>query len=161
MKLELKWVAIIFVAHVLWHLGEKMMGFYSDKAAYQELSAISFMAVLSILMMLVILDLRKSNRGYLNRRHGFTSSLFISLVLVALSPLMVLLLWFVIQPDYFNHMIMLALENDEYQAFELAKQEYSYWNYVKLYIAGYLMVGSLAGAFWSMVFHRLPEPVTD
>lgn len=161
MKLELKWVAIIFVIHVLWHLGEKMMGFYSDRAAIQEFSAISFMLVLAFLMMLAILDLRKNNRGYLNRRHGFTSSLFISLVLVALSPIMVLLLWLVIQPDYFNHMIMLALENDEYQAYEVAKQEYNYWNYVKLYIAGYLVVGSLAGAFWSLVFHRMPEPVSD
>ena len=161
MKLELKWVGIIFVVHALWHFGEKMMGFYGEKAGLQEYAAVSFMAVLAFLMMLAILDLRKSNRGYLNRRHGFTSSLFISLVLVALSPLMVLLLWLVIQPDFFNQMIMLALENDEYQAYELAKQEYNYWNYVKLYIAGYLIVGALSGAFWSMVFHKLPEPVTD
>lgn len=161
MRIEIKWVAIIFVLHVCWHLLEKFLGFYSHNAAYQELSAISFMLVLSLLMLLAILDIRKSNRGYLNRRHGFTSSLFISLMLVALSPIMVLLLWLVIEPDFFNKMIMLALENDEYQAYEAAKSEYSYWNYVKLYIAGYLVVGSLSGAFWSMILHKMPEPVSD
>ena len=161
MKLELKWVAIIFGVHILWHLGEKFMGFYGERAGIQEFSAVSFMLVLSLLMLLAILDLRKSNRGYLNRRHGFTSSLFISLVLVALSPIMVLLLWLVIEPDFFNHMIILALENDEYQVYEVAQQEYNYWNYVKLYIAGYLIVGSLSGAFWSMLLHKLPQPVSD
>lgn len=161
MKLELKWVSIIFVIHILWHIGERFFGFYDENAAYQEMSATSFMVVYAFLMLLAMLDLRKSNKGYLNRRHGFTSSLFISLVLVALAPIMVLLLWFVIQPDFFNKMILLSLENDEYQAYEAAVREYNYWNYLTLYIAGYLLVGSLSGAFWSFILHKMPEPVTD
>lgn len=161
MKLELKWVAIVFALHALWHVGEKMMGFYSERAGVQEYAAVSFLFVLALLMMLAVLDLRKSNRGYLNKRHGLTSSLFISLILVVLAPVMVLLLSVVIQPNYFNEMIMMSLQNDEYQAYELAVQEYNYWSYVKMYIAGYLLVGALSGAFWSFIFHKMPEPVTD
>lgn len=161
MKLELKWVAIIFVVHIIWQIFERLLGFYADRSGYQEFAGFAFLVVYSLLILLALLDLRGKNKGFLNRRHGFISGLFISFILVALSPVMVAILAFGIQPDFFNIMINNALENGEYQAYEAAAMEYSYWSYVKLYMAGYLLVGSLSGALWAFVLHKMPEPVTD
>lgn len=161
MKLELKWVTIIFVVHIVWHIFERVLGFYGDRSAYEEFAGFGFLLVYSLLMLLAIFNLKSRNGGLLNRRQGFLSGLFISLIMVVLSPLMVAILAFGIQPDYFNIMIANALENGEYQAYEAAALEYSYWGVVKLYMAGYLLVGSLSGAFWSFLLHKMPEPVTD
>jgi hypothetical protein len=161
MKVELKWVAIVFVLHVLWHIGERVLGFYSDKIAYHEFSGTAFMLVYGLIMFLAIADIRSQNRGYLNRRHGFLSGLFISLVLVALAPLMIAILLFAIQPDFFDKLIIAATENGEYSVYEAAQQEYNYWSFVRLYMAGYLLVGALSAALWSFILHKMPEPVSD
>jgi hypothetical protein len=161
MKLELKWVSIIVIVHLLWNIGERFLGFFGEKAAYQGLSGSLFLVVYALLMYLAVADLRSRNRGFLNRRQGFLSGLFISLILVALSPIMVGILAFVIQPDFFNEMIMASTTNGEYQSYQMAEQEYNYWNYVKLYMAGYMLVGSLSAALWSFVLHKMPDPVTD
>ena len=161
MKLELKWVSIIIILHILWHVGERMLGFYGEKSNYQEFSGMVFMALYAFVMYLAIADLRSRNRGFLNKRQGFLSGLFISLILVAFAPIMVGLLAFVIQPDFFNEMIMASTTNGEYQSYQMAEQEYNYWSYVKLYMAGYMLVGSLFAALWSYILHRMPDPVTD
>ena len=161
MKLELKWVAIIFIVHLIWLFLERTLGFYGDRSSYEELAGFVFLVVYASLVLLALLDLKAKNKGYLNRRHGFISGLFISFVLVALSPIMVGLLAYVIQPDFFNIMISNAIENGDYRAYEAAAQEYSYWSFVKLFMAGYLLVGSLSGALWSFLLHKMPEPVTD
>lgn len=161
MKLELKWVSIVFLLHILWHVAERMLGLYSDNAEYEGYSRLFFMAVYAVIMLLAILDLRKKNNGFLNRRHGFLSGLFISLILVATAPIIVALLMFVIQPGFFDQMIMVATQNGEYQVYEAAAQEYNYWSYVKLYMAGYMLVGSLSAAFFSFILHKMPEPATE
>lgn len=161
MKLELKWVAIIFVVHLIWHIGERAMGFYGERFGYQELAGWAFLMVYAVLILFALMDLKNTNRGFLNRRHGFLSSLFISLVLVALAPVTVGILAYFIQPDFFSEMINNALNDGEYRAYEAAAMEYNYWSFVKLYMAGYLLVGSLSGALWSFLLHKMPEPVTD
>lgn len=161
MKLELKWVSIIIILHIIWHIAERLLGFYSDKALYQGLSSAVFMVVYAGIMYLAVAGLRESNRGYLNKRQGFLSGLFISLIMVAFAPIMVGLLQFLIQPDFFNTMIMETTNNGAYQSYQMAEKEYNYWNYVTLYMAGYLLVGSLSAALWSYVLHKMPEPVSD
>lgn len=161
MRVEIKWVIIIFIVHAIWHVLERFLGLYGDLFRYQEFSSWAFLLVYAMMMLLAILDLRSSNNGFLNRRHGFISSLFISFILTALSPIMVGLVAYVIQPDFFNIMINNSLDSGEYRAYEAAAMDYSYWSYVKLYMAGYLLVGSLSGAFWSYLFHKMPDPVTD
>ncbi len=161
MKTELKWVTIIFVLHIAWHFAERFLGFYAEKAVYHEITSISFFVVYALAMYFAIADLRASNGGYLNKRHGFLSGLFISLIMVATAPIMIGLLMFAIQPGFFNQMILAATSNGEYSLYEAAQQEYNYWSYVKLYMAGYLLVGSLSAALWSYVLHRMPDPVND
>jgi hypothetical protein len=161
MKLELKWVIIIFAVHIFWHILTRALGLYGDRSSYEELSLFVFAFVYALLMLLALLDLRSRNKGYLNRRHGFSSGLFISFILVVLSPLMVAILAFGIQPDFFNIMISNSIANGEYLSYEAAASEYSYWNYVQLYMATYLLVGSLSGALWAYLLHKVPMPVTD
>lgn len=161
MKLELKWVAIIFIVHLIWHIAERALGFYGDRFGYQELASGLFLLVYSLLVLFALIDLKNKNRGFLNRRHGFLSSLFISFILVVLAPVTVGILAYAIQPDFFGTMISNALSDGEYRAYEAAAMEYNYWNFVRLYMAGYLLVGSLSGALWSFLLHKMPEPVTD
>ena len=161
MRTEIKWVIIIFIIHALWHVLERVVGLYGDLFKYQELSSWIFLIIYAGLILLAVLDIKSNNNGYLNRRHGFVSSLFISFILTALAPIMVGLVAYVIQPDFFNIMINNSLNAGEYRAYEAAAIDYSYWSYVKLYMAGYLLVGSLSGAFWSYLLHKIPDPVTD
>lgn len=161
MKLEIKWVAIVFILHVLWQIGERSLGFYGPRIRHEELAGMGFYIVYALVMFLAVADLKSRNNGFLNRRQGFLSGLFISLILVALAPIMVGILMFAIQPDFFNVMIMSATESGEYSGYQAAVQEYNYWSYVKLFMAGYLLVGSLSAALWSFLLHKMPEPVSD
>lgn len=161
MKLELKWVAIIFVVHILWHIAEKMLGIYGANVAYKDISGPLFLVVYGGIMFLAISDLRSKNRGYLNRRHGFLSSLFISFVLVALAPVMVALLVFVISPDFFNDMIIATTDSGIYSSYAAAENEFNFWSFVRLYMVSYLLAGALSGALWSFLLHKMPEPAAD
>lgn len=161
MRVEIKWIAIILLVHVIWHVLERVFGFYGALFRFEGYASWAFLLVYTVLMFLALRDLRASNRGFLNRRHGFVSSLFISFILTALAPVIVALLAYLIQPDFFMLMINNALDSGEYRAYEAAAIDYSYWSYVKLYMAGYLLVGSLSGAFWSYLLHRIPEPATE
>lgn len=161
MRVELKWALIIFVAHSLWHVAERFMGLYGLHYGWQEIASFLFLGIYAGLMFLALYDLRGSNNGFLNRRHGFVSAFFISLILVAAAPITVGLLAFVIQPDFFAVMIENSMRINEYSAYELAQQEYNYWAFVKLYMIGYMLVGSLSGALWAYVLHKMPEPVRD
>ncbi len=161
MKLELKWVSIVFIAQIIWQIAERLLGIYGSRVSYHDLSGTAFMAVYALIMYLAVADLKAKNRGFLNRRQGFLSGLFISLILVALSPIMVAILMFAVQPDYFNVMIAATTEINEYSTYEAAYQEFNYWNYVKLYMTGYLLVGSLSAAFWSYRLHKLPDPIEE
>jgi len=161
MKLEIKWVAIVFILHVLWLIGERTFGFFGARIRHEELVSLAFFIVYALVMFLAVADLKSRNNGFLNRRQGFLSGLFMSLILVAMAPVMVGILMFAIQPDFFNVMIMAATERGEYSVYEAAVQEYNYWSYVKLFMAGYLLVGSLSAALWSFILHKMPEPVSD
>jgi len=161
MRVEIKWAIIIFIAHALWHVAERFMGLYGLHYGWQEIASLLFLAAYAGLMFVALFDLRKSNNGHLNRRHGFVSAFFISLILVAAAPITVALLAFVIQPDFFLIMIENSMRIGEYSAYELAEQEYSYWAFVKLYMIGYMLVGTLSGALWAYVLHKMPEPVQD
>jgi len=161
MRIEIKWAIIIFIIHALWHVAERVMGLYELHYGWQEVASWLFLAAYAGLMYMALLDLRKSNNGYLNRRHGFVSAFFISLILVAATPIMVGLVAFVIQPDFFSIMIENSMRTNEYSAYELAEQEYNYWAFVKLYMSGYILVGSLSGALWAYLLHKMPEPVRD
>ena len=161
MKLEMKWVAVVFILHILWLIGERTFGFFGNRIRHEDLINMAFYVLYAGVMFLAVADLKSRNNGFLNRRQGFLSSLFISLILVALAPIMVGILMFAIQPDFFNVMIMSATERGEYSAYDAAIQEYNYWSYVKTFMAGYLLAGSLSGALWSFLLHKMPEPVSD
>lgn len=161
MRIEIKWAIIIFIVQMLWLVAERFAGLYGAHYGWHEIGSWLFLGIYAGLMFLALYDLRKSNNGFLSRRHGFISGFFISLIMVAVAPIVVAILAFVIQPNFFSVMIENALRVNEYSAYELAEQEYNYWAFVKLYMAGYLLVGSLSGALWSSLLHRVPEPVRD
>lgn len=161
MKVELKWVVIIFIVHLLWHVTEKLLGFYTTNIEYTDYSGFVFMPVYAGLMYLALVDLRKSNHNLLNRRHAFLSGLFISLCLVVLAPVMVFLVVFLLQPDFFQNMIAYGVNSGKYSSYGQAATEFSYWGFVKLYMAIYMLVGSLSAALWGFVLHKMPDPVTE
>jgi len=161
MKIEIKWVVVIFIVHVLWHLAEKLMGFYNVSNDWVLYSGVAFTILYAVFIYAMLTQVKKSNRGFLHRRQALLSGLFVGLSLVVLTPVLVFLLNFVIEPGYFDKMILMSLDAGEYNSYGEAAIEYGFWNYVIIYMARYLLIGVLAAAFFGFVMHEVPEPATE
>lgn len=161
MKLELKWALLAFIMHQTWHLGEKLLGFYGSSNSYNVISGLVFAALYSFFIFIMLGQLKKKNGGFLHRRQALLSGIFVSLFLLASAPITIFMLNFVIEPGYFNKMILLALDTGEYSSYGEAKLEYGFWNYVILYMALYMLVGVGSAALYGFILHKLPEPIAE
>lgn len=161
MKLEFKWVIIIFIVHQLWHLGEKLLGFYNNINSYNIISGVIFIGVYIWFIYLMLSQLKAKNGGFLHRRQALLSGLFVGLMLVASAPVTIFILNYFIEPGYFNNMILMSLDNGNYSSYGEAALEYGFWNYVILYMAVYLIIGVLSASGIGYLLHEVPKPVTE
>ena len=146
-QIELKWALVFVGMTLIWMIGEKLLGYHSEKIDQHEVIT-NFIAIPAIAVYVFALLDKKKNfyKGQMNYLQGFISGIIISVIVAAISPLTQYLTSVVISPEYFPNIIKYAVDNGKATQAEAI----SYFN-LKSYII-YGVIGALGmGAVTSAI----------
>ena len=145
-QIELKWALVFVGMTLIWMIGEKLLGYHSEKIDQHEVIT-NFIAIPAIAVYVFALLDKKKNfyKGQMNYLQGFISGIIISVIVAAISPLTQYLTSVVISPEYFPNIIKYAVDNGKVTQAEAI----SYFNlksYVTYGVIGALGMGAVTSA---------------
>jgi hypothetical protein len=145
-QIELKWALVFVGMTLIWMIGEKLLGYHSEKIAQHEVIT-NFIAIPAIAVYVFALLDKKKNfyKGQMNYLQGFISGIIISVIVAAISPLTQYLTSVVISPEYFPNIIKYAVDNGKVTQAEAI----SYFNlksYITYGVIGALGMGAVTSA---------------
>ncbi len=145
-QIELKWALVFVGMTLIWMIGEKLLGYHSEKIAQHEVTT-NFIAIPAIAVYVFALLDKKKNfyNGHMNYLQGFISGIIISVIVAAISPLTQYLTSVVISPEYFPNIIKYAVDNGKATQAEAI----SYFNlksYITYGVIGALGMGAVTSA---------------
>jgi hypothetical protein len=146
-QIESKWALVFTGMTLIWMIGEKLLGYHSEKIDQHEIVT-NFIAIPAIAVYVFALLDKKKNfySGQMTYLQGFISGIIISVIVAAISPLTQYLTSVVISPEYFPNIIKYAVDNGKVTQAEAI----SYFNLTSFVIYG--VIGALGmGAFTSAV----------
>ena len=145
-QIELKWALVFVGMTLIWMIGEKLLGYHSEKIDQHEVIT-NFIAIPAIAVYVFALLDKKKNfyKGQMNYLQGFISGIIISVIVAAISPLTQYLTSVVISPEYFPNIIKYAVDNGKATQAEAI----SYFNlksYITYGVIGALGMGAVTSA---------------
>ena len=145
-QIELKWALVFLGMTLIWMIGEKLLGYHSEKIDQHEVIT-NFIAIPAIAVYVFALLDKKKNfyKGQMNYLQGFISGIIISVIVAAISPLTQYLTSVVISPEYFPNIIKYAVDNGKATQAEAI----SYFNlksYITYGVIGALGMGAVTSA---------------
>jgi len=145
-QIELKWALVFVGMTLIWMIGEKLLGYHSEKIAQHEVIT-NFIAIPAIAVYVFALLDKKKNfyNGQMNYLQGFISGIIISVIVAAISPLTQYLTSVVISPEYFPNIIKYTVDNGKATQAEAI----SYFNlksYITYGVIGALGMGAVTSA---------------
>ena len=145
-QIELKWALVFVGMTLIWMIGEKLLGYHSEKIDQHEVIT-NFIAIPAIAVYVFALLDKKKNfyKGQMNYLQGFISGIIISVIVAAISPLTQYLTSVVISPEYFPNIIKYAVDNGKVTQAEAI----SYFNlksYITYGVIGALGMGAVTSA---------------
>jgi hypothetical protein len=145
-QIELKWALVFLGMTLIWMIGEKLLGYHSEKIDQHEVIT-NFIAIPAIAVYVFALLDKKKNfyNGQMNYLQGFISGIIISVIVAAISPLTQYLTSVVISPEYFPNIIKYAVDNGKATQAEAI----SYFNlksYITYGVIGALGMGAVTSA---------------
>jgi hypothetical protein len=144
-RLEVKWGIIFSLMTIFWMILEKMLGWHDELIEHHE-TMTNFVAIPAILLyVLALIEKRKSLGGLMSWKEGFFSGLGISVIVALLAPLVQLLVYYVISPEYFQTVIEFAVSEQGKNREEME----AYFN-IKSYLwqsaVGAIFMGAMTSA---------------
>ena len=157
MKNEFKWAVIISVIMLAWLTILKFAGFESEKASQFSMVSMVFFVFMFGFYVLAVRERRTRLRGFIERRDAFLTGLIITMFLVLLMPINMLIFHFVINPDFFQTMIDVAVESGT--PFEQAKSDYNLVAYIFSSMLMMAILGGLYSAVCAVLLQRVPNEI--
>lgn len=144
--IEIKWGIIFTLCALLWMVFEKTMGWHDENIADHATYTNLFSIIAVLVFIVAVFDKRKNYyNGRITWLQGFVSGIFITLVVVILTPLSqwITLEW--ITPEYFDNAIKYAVENNKMTEVE-AKDFFNMNSYITQAMIGGLIMGVVTSA---------------
>jgi len=110
-QLELKWGIIFSVAGIVWIGAERIFGLHSTHIDKHPMYTNLFFFIAILIIILALLEKRKSLGGYMTWKEGFLSSVLIGVVVLIFAPLSQMIIHYLISPEYFQNAIQYSVEN--------------------------------------------------
>lgn len=153
-SIEIKWGVIFTLAMLLWMYGEKLAGLH-DEWIERHAFYSGFFAIVAIAIYLFALYDKRKNyyNGFMDWKEGFISGLFITLVVVILSPLSQYLISRFISPEYFPNIIRYSVETGEMTR-DQAQQYFSLRNYIVLSAVYAVISGVITSAIAALLMRK-------
>ncbi len=121
-QLEIKWAILFSLLTLLWTIGEKISGLHDihlDKQVFYT----NFFAIPAILIyVFALLDKRKNEfQNMMNFQQGFVTGVYMSFIIMILSPIVQYISMTFISPKYFENIILFVVKNKSMTAIEAQK----------------------------------------
>ena len=145
-QIESKWALVFVGMTLIWMIGEKLLGYHSEKIAQHEVIT-NFIAIPAIAVYVFALLDKKKNfyNGQMSYMQGFISGIIISVIVAAISPLTQYLTSVVISPEYFPNIIKYTVDNGKATQAE-AISYFNLTSYVTYGVIGALGMGAVTSA---------------
>ena len=145
LKIELKWGVLFILAGLIWMIFEKAMGWHDVHLENHATYTLIFAPIAIALYVLALLDKKRNfYSGRMNYREGFFSGLWITLVVVLLTPFSQYISHEFISPEYFPNVIRLSVE----KGMMSQEEAESYFN-LKSYVQQSLIFAAFMGLITS------------
>lgn len=147
LKLELKWGVLFVLAGLIWMIFEKAMGWHDVHLENHATYTLIFAPIAIAIYVLALVDKKRNfYSGRMNYREGFISGLWITLIVVLLTPLSQYISHEFISPEYFPNIIRLSVE----KGMMSQEEAESYFN-LKSYVQQSLIFAAFMGFITSAV----------
>jgi hypothetical protein len=145
-KIEIKWGVLFILIGLIWMVFEKTMGWHDvhiDKHATYSM----FIAPIAIAIYVFALLDKKRNfyGGRMTYMEGFIAGLFITLVVVILSPLSQYITSTFVTPDFFKNAMEYAVSSGQMER-KAAEEYFNLKNYLIQSVLGAAMMGAITSA---------------
>ena len=155
-KIEIKWGVIFTIVTLLWLLFERRMGWHGENIDEHASMTLYFLVPAVLVYVAALLDKRKNDLGgAMTWLQGLMTGFYITLVVVALSPVAQLIIHNVITPNYFQNMIDFAVSSGNMERGD-AEEYFSIGNYIKQGLIGSFFMGVVTSALVAIFTQRSP-----
>lgn len=153
-SIEIKWGIIFIIALLLWMFAERLLGLHGELIEKHAVYT-NFFALIAITIYLFGLRDKRNNyyNGFMSWKEGFITGLFITLVIVVLSPLAQYLVSQYISPEFFPNIIKHSVEQGEMTR-DQAQHYFSLKNYIILSAVWAVITGTITSAFAALIMRK-------
>lgn len=153
-SIEIKWGIIFTLAMLLWMYGERIAGLHDERIAKHAFVSGFFAIVAIAIYLFALYDKRKNYyHGFMSWKKGFFSGLFLTLVVVLLSPIAQYLTSRFISPEFFPNIIRYSVETDEMTRAQ-AEEHFSLLNYTIISAVFAIISGVLTSAVAALLVRK-------
>jgi len=154
MKNEFKWASIMSIVLLIWLVALKYLGFQEgEKIGDYSLIASLYFVFLFGLFFLAVRERKhgRRNRGYITRRDAFLTGLITTFFIMVLSPIVMLVFHYLINPDFLSNQITYYAKHG--MPIQEAENAYT----VSGMVFNSLMMSMLAGGIFSAIIAFILE----
>lgn len=158
-SIEVKWGIIFIIALLLWMLGERLIGLHGELIDKHSVYT-NFFSIIAIIIYLFGLHEKRTKyyNGFMSWKEGFISGLFITLVIVVLSPLAQFLVSQYLSPEFFPNIIKHSVEQGEMTR-DQAQHYFSLKNYIILSAVWAVITGIITSAITALIMRKRKKRV--
>ena len=152
-KIELKWGLIFAAMQLVWITLEFLFGLH-DKYISWHPTVSNFIALPSIIIMvLAIRDKRAALNGKITFGTAFLCGLGVSVVVAILSPLVQIIFFRLINPNFFANSIKYAVETGQ-ETLAQAQANFNLTNYLMLGAIGSIIMGAITSLIIAAIIKK-------
>ncbi|RZJ35323.1 MAG: DUF4199 domain-containing protein [Flavobacterium sp.] len=149
--IEFKWALIYSAALLLWMMLEKFAGWHDVLIEKQPLYTNLFAIVAIVIYVLFMKDKRQNFfRGNMNWAQGFLSGTILTVAIALLSPIVQIITYHYITPDYFHNAINFRVSHN-YMTQEQAESYFNLKSYMIQSGLGGLPLGVITAALVALL----------
>ena len=152
--IEIEWGILFIIIALLWTLLEKSLGWHGE-LIHKHRTYTNFFAIIAIaVFVFALLDKRKNfYNGKMKWQQGFSTGMFVTLIVAILSPLSQYITHTFISPEYFTNVIAHTVEHEKLTQ-EAAEAYFNLKNYIFQSILGGVIMGVITSAIVALFVRK-------
>jgi len=150
MKLEIKYALIYSLITLAWLLLEFLFGLHTTYIEYHPIVTMFALIPTILVYRKFFLDKKKSLGNSITLLDAIKSGLLLTVFIAILSPIMLFIFHYVINPSFFDSMIKYSVENKK-ATFEQATDYFNFNSYLQMTVAGGLFIGTLISVISALI----------
>jgi hypothetical protein len=141
-KIEIKWAFIFSGMFLSWMIIEDVLGFHSRRLEMQQLVTGCILIPSFLIYILALKNKQRNDYGNITYKKNFVSGVWLTLFIVALSPINQIITSNIISPQYFSNLINYTVSKGLMER-EQALHQFNDGTYIIQSVIGGLLTGLL------------------